>query len=103
MCNGLSNPMLFFYQRCCSREGRLVFFINLPIAVIVVVLTLWRVPETGSETKHEQLDWLGAVLTTLGLGGVVYAFLESAPLFGLLGVLALIAFLFVEARSSSPM
>lgn len=82
---------------------RWVFFINLPIALVVVAVTTWRVPE--SETKNEgvRLDWLGALLITTALGGIVYAFIESAPKAGLLGVVALIAFVIQEARSPSPM
>ena len=82
---------------------RWVFYINLPIAAVVILILLIKVPESGSKIESTRLDYAGALLTTLGLGGIVYAFLESAPLFGLLGVLALIAFVFVEARSRSPM
>jgi EmrB/QacA subfamily drug resistance transporter len=82
---------------------RWVFFINLPIALAVVGLTIWRVPE--SETKNEgvRLDSIGALLTTIGLGGIVYGFLESAPMVGAVGIAFLIVFLFVEARSPAPM
>jgi EmrB/QacA subfamily drug resistance transporter len=82
---------------------RWVFFINLPIAVAVVALTLWRVPECGGANEGGRLDLPGALLTTIGLGGIVYAFIESAPAAGALGIAALIAFLFVEARSPAPM
>jgi EmrB/QacA subfamily drug resistance transporter len=82
---------------------RWVFFINLPIGLAVVALTLWRVPERGVRNRNVKLDWPGALLTTAGLGGIVYAFLESAPLAGLIGVASLIAFLLVEARSPAPM
>src|SRR5215813_4787325 len=46
---------------------RWVFFINLPIAVMVVMLTLWRVPECGAKNQGLRLDWPGALLTTIGL------------------------------------
>lgn len=82
---------------------RWVFFINLPIAAVVVALTLWRVPECGSNAESRGLDWPGALLTTIALGGIVYGFIESAPVAGLMGVVALIAFLFLEARSAAPM
>jgi EmrB/QacA subfamily drug resistance transporter len=90
---------------------RWAFFLNVPIACAVVVISFWRVPESrGSKVAH--IDWLGALLATAGLGGVVTAFLESArfgwgnPLvFGslLAGVACLVIFVLVEARSSSPM
>jgi len=82
---------------------RLVFFINVPIAAAVVVLAICRVPEPGARTQGARLDWPGAILTTIGLGGIVYAFLESAPVPGAIGAVSLIAFLFLEARSPAPM
>jgi EmrB/QacA subfamily drug resistance transporter len=82
---------------------RSVFFINLPIALIVVVLTIWRIPESDAKEENAKLDWRGALLITAALGGIVYAFIESAPRAGLVGVIALIAFIILQARSSAPM
>jgi EmrB/QacA subfamily drug resistance transporter len=82
---------------------RWVFFINLPIAAAVVAITLWRVPECGAPRAGARLDWPGAVLTSLALGGVVYAFIEVAPMVGVFGALAFAAFLAVESRSPAPM
>jgi EmrB/QacA subfamily drug resistance transporter len=93
---------------------RWVFFINVPIAVIVLFVLFWRVPESRNEalSDHASLDWWGALLATLGLGGIVFGLIESNNL-GLsnvlvlislgVGVAALIAFVLVEARSASPM
>ncbi len=88
---------------------RWVFFLNLPFAVAVLVISLWRVPESESHAAVRTLDWLGALLATLGLGGITYALIEIqrgglVPLLAAgVGVLALIAFLYVEAHSPSPM
>jgi EmrB/QacA subfamily drug resistance transporter len=93
---------------------RWVFFINVPIAVIVLIVLFWHVPESRNEAlgEHAKLDWWGAFLATLGLGGIVFGLIESNNL-GLsnglvllslaIGIAALIAFLLVEARSKSPM
>ncbi len=91
---------------------RSVFFINVPLAVIVLSILFWRVPESRDEEGAVKLDWWGALLATAGLGGVVYGLIESANL-GLRhpvvlsalvgGVVALVAFLVVEARSRAPM
>jgi EmrB/QacA subfamily drug resistance transporter len=90
---------------------RLVFFLNLPLAAAVVVISLWRVPESRG-SRVARIDWWGALLATAGLGGVVTAFLESAklgwrnPLVSgslLAGVVSLVIFLIVEARAASPM
>jgi EmrB/QacA subfamily drug resistance transporter len=90
---------------------RWIFFINLPLAAAVVVISLWHVPEShGAATKR--LDILGAVLVTFGLGGLVYGLVESprlgwhdpAVLVSLaLGVVCLTAFPFVEQRAANPM
>jgi EmrB/QacA subfamily drug resistance transporter len=82
---------------------RWVFFINLPVALVVVVLTIWRVPECGVKRAGLKIDWPGALLAALALGGIVYAFIESAPVAGVIGVASLLVFLFVEARSPAPM
>jgi len=93
---------------------RWVFFINVPLAVMVLIVLFWRVPESRNEAlgEHAKLDWWGAFLATLGLGGIVFGLIESNNL-GLgsgqvllslaIGVAALIAFILVEARSKSPM
>lgn len=87
---------------------RWVFFINLPIA-IVVLLTLWQVPESRNREIASKLDWEGALLATVGLGGVTFALIEGSRggtaviVAAVIGVASLIGFLFVEARSSVPM
>jgi EmrB/QacA subfamily drug resistance transporter len=85
---------------------RWVFFLNLPIAAVVLGLTSFRVPESrNQEQKHESLDWPGALLVTAGLGGVVFALIEPshAVIAGAAGVVSLTAFLLVEERSRAPM
>ncbi len=88
---------------------RWVFIINIPIAIVVVLVTLWRVPESRNENAGRKLDWLGAVLATLGLGGTTFALIEAprggpgVVISAVLGVFSLVFFLVVEARSSSPM
>src|SRR5437879_2203572 len=57
---------------------RWAFFINIPIAAAVLVITLWRVPESRATNAVRHLDYSGATLATLGLGGLVYAFIMSA-------------------------
>jgi len=90
---------------------RWVFFINIPLAAAVIAISLWRVPESrNADAGH--VDWLGALVATVGLGGVVYGFIESTSLgwhqplvYGslILGFGLLIGFAFVEDRISSPM
>jgi EmrB/QacA subfamily drug resistance transporter len=90
---------------------RWAFLINAPLAAAVIVISLWHVPESRNSAASS-IDWLGALLATLGLGGVVYGFIESTNLgwgqplvFGSLagGVACLIGFAFVEVKVRSPM
>jgi MFS family permease len=77
-------------------------------SIAVAALTLWRVPES-SAGEGRGLDWPGALLTTAGLAGIVFALIEfpnghpAAPAAFAAGLAALIAFPFVEARSRTPM
>ncbi len=91
---------------------RWVFFINLPIAAAVLLLTFWKVPESRNEDAGGKPDWLGALLATFGLGSIVFGLIESSkrswhdPLeIGVLttGLLALIAFVVVETRVRAPL
>lgn len=81
---------------------RWVFFINLPLAAAVLVLTA-RVPESRSAINNRRLDWPGTILATVGLGGIIFSLIESAPVAGVGGVASIIAFVFVETRSTAPM
>ena len=92
---------------------RWVFFLNLPLALAVVALSLMRVPESRNDAASRHLDWPGALLATVGLGAVTYALIEfpnrtaHAPhlilLVSLVGAAALAGFLVVEERSHAPM
>jgi MFS family permease len=112
---------------------RWVFFINLPMAVVVILLSVWRVPESRDETASRNVDWPGAALATFGLGAITYALINyssdgsyssagskspagsASGLFGAYGheavvlglggagLVALLSFLVVESRSPAPM
>jgi len=91
---------------------RWVFFINIPLALIVLALTFWRVPESRDPHAPRNVDWAGACLVTAGLAGVTYALIESskggwndsavAGTF-LLGVVSLAAFVVLEAHTKAPL
>jgi EmrB/QacA subfamily drug resistance transporter len=91
---------------------RAVFFINLPLALIVLLVSFGWVPESRDETQGKRLDWLGAALATVGLGLLIYGLIESSRLgftsSAVLGALIgggflLLVFLFIEARMPNPM
>jgi EmrB/QacA subfamily drug resistance transporter len=90
---------------------RAAFLINVPLAIIVLWLVFRHVPESR-DPDARRLDIPGAVLTTAGLGGVVFGLIESQsngfgdPLVLVslaLGGAALVAFVLVERRSREPM
>ncbi len=82
---------------------RWVFFINVPLGVAVLGLTLWKVPESRADNRSQRFDWLGGLFAVLAFGGIVLALIESIPAAGAVGVVALVALLYWESRASSPM
>jgi EmrB/QacA subfamily drug resistance transporter len=87
------------------------FLINIPFAIVVLLIGWRHVPESHGVTARK-LDGWGALLATVGLGGIVYAFIEAparhwgsvAVLAALLtGCTAMILFTVVERRVRSPM
>ncbi|RDS83538.1 MFS transporter [Dyella monticola] len=91
---------------------RWAFLINVPVGVVLLAICAAKVPESKGVTKAGNIDVWGASLVTIGLGGVVLAFIEApsrgwstAPIWGSMaaGVVALLLFGLVEARVASPM
>ena len=91
---------------------RWVFFINLPIAAAVIVISLLFVPESCGDRGKHRLDIPGALLITLGLGLLVFGMIE-APGLGwtnpaswgttAAGAFAIAVFLWREAHTDSPL
>jgi EmrB/QacA subfamily drug resistance transporter len=89
---------------------RAVFLLNLPLAVVIVVVAVRHVPETRDPEAAQHLDWPGTVAVVAGLAGLTYALTAAAGGWsaavvgaGLLGVGALAAFVAVERRSPHPL
>jgi EmrB/QacA subfamily drug resistance transporter len=88
---------------------RWVFFINLPLAALVLALSFWKVPESRNDIRGQRLDWLGALLAVLALGGIVFALIEAPrggqliPVAAVIGLCCLLVFSYTEARSATPM
>lgn len=94
-----------------NASWRWVFFINLPLAAIVVAVAINGLPESRDE-EAGRLDLVGAALATIGLGALVFGLIE-APARGwsdplvlaslVLGVGSLVAFVVAESRIRQPM
>jgi EmrB/QacA subfamily drug resistance transporter len=90
---------------------RLVFLINLPLAVVVVVVALRHVPESRDEDAPPGLDLPGTTLAASALALLTWSLTalgESGPSPArwavlLAGMLALAAFVAVERRSPHPL
>lgn len=91
---------------------RAVFFVNIPLGILALLVLAWRVPESRDEDSPQQLDYTGALLATLGLAGLTYGFLQGAE-FGfsdgrvlvalVTGFAGMGAFVWWEGRSDHPM
>ncbi|MGH9106243.1 MAG: MFS transporter [Acidimicrobiales bacterium] len=88
-----------------------IFLLNVPIGVVAMAATLWRVEESRQEHPGRP-DWAGFVLLTAGLVGLVYGLTEAGEIgWGstrvvasiAIGVAVLACFALAERRSANPM
>ncbi len=86
---------------------RAVFLSNLPVGLMVILLVAWRLKGEWSEAKGERFDLFGSALYCGALVATIYGFSILPDQLGggliLLGLLGLVAFALVEARSESPL
>jgi EmrB/QacA subfamily drug resistance transporter len=91
---------------------RSVFWINVPLAIFVMVFAMRHVSESRDDRAPEHLDWLGAALATAGLGAMTYgtilastagwrALAVDASIFG--GAALLVVFAIHERRTREPL
>jgi EmrB/QacA subfamily drug resistance transporter len=87
-----------------------IFWLNVPIGIVLVALAWWKLSESRGE--ESRLDLPGVVLVSIGLLGVVYGLVQgnshgwsSAGVLGsfALGVVGLAAFVWWELRCANPM
>ena len=83
-----------------------IFLVNIPLAAIVIVLTLFRIPDEWAEAGERRFDLPGAVLYGLALFGGIYGLTLLPSLTGILwltlGAIVLAMFVRQERRSPVP-
>lgn len=91
---------------------RWAFFINLPLILLTIWLMYKYVPERKFDASPKKLDWLGAGLITIGLGGLTFGIIEGPTLgwtspwvlTGLIGgTIILILFPILESKINDPL
>ena len=89
-----------------------IFFINVPVGIVVFLLSLRLIPESRDEAAQRSFDVAGAVAVTGGLMALVYAIVQaqqkgwgSAQTIGTFAVAAilLVGFVFIELRATAPL
>jgi EmrB/QacA subfamily drug resistance transporter len=91
---------------------RAIFWVNVPLVALTVFIALREIEESRDPEAFHGIDWIGIVLSSVGLAGPVFALIEQPtrgwgdpavwiPLLG--GVLCFAAFLLYEARAREPM
>ena len=90
-------------------DWRMIFWINLPVAALGVLITAWAAPESTDPSAENRLDWPGLAALSVGLTAVVLALIQSSAWGGGLvialaigGLLALAGFWAIEHRVASP-
>jgi EmrB/QacA subfamily drug resistance transporter len=95
-----------------ALSWRAIFFINVPIAVITLGIAFGHVPESRDWSEGSTVDLRGGVLVTIGLAALAYGLTATSEqdwthpsVSGSLLVSAIFmtAFIWFEARASSPM
>src|SRR6266568_5692677 len=91
---------------------RSAFFINVPLALVVLFLSVRYMDESRDPSRTGRIDWIGALLAVAGLGGIVLGLLEWPPLgpghplvIGALvvGAVSLALLIVAEHREKTPM
>ncbi len=116
LCCGLaSNAVTLVAARAVQGIGgswRAIFFVNLPLAAVTMLVTLRHVPESRAADSGAPLDGWGAVLAACGLGACAFGLIGTGDLgwrhpavYGglLAGIILLAGFVRLEARGAAPM
>lgn len=93
-------------------DWRMIFFVNLPVAIALAVTALKVIPADTDKPRWRGLDLRGAIVATTSLGAIVYAITQGASAgwtstqtltLALVGIAGLAAFAVLETRVEKPL
>jgi EmrB/QacA subfamily drug resistance transporter len=93
-------------------DWRMIFFVNLPVAIALAVTALKVIPTDTEKPRWRGLDLRGAIVATTSLAAIVYAITQGADAgwtstqtlgFALVGLAGLAAFAALETRTEKPL
>jgi EmrB/QacA subfamily drug resistance transporter len=93
-------------------DWRMVFFVNLPVAVALAITAVKVIPTDNVKPRWRGLDLRGAILATTSLGSIVYAITQGSSAgwtssqtlgFGLAGLVGLSVFGVLESHTETPL
>jgi EmrB/QacA subfamily drug resistance transporter len=93
-------------------DWRMIFFVNLPIAVVLTITALKVIPTDSEKPRWRGMDLRGAILATASLGAIVYAITQGSSAgwtstqtigFALVGLVGLAGFSILETRTEKPL
>lgn len=82
---------------------RSLFFLNVPLTLVVVLVAARHVPESRDPAAPARLDVPGALVVALALGALTFGLIDGLPVLVVAGVLLLAAFVVLEMRSDHPL
>ncbi|WP_327151781.1 MFS transporter [Nocardia sp. NBC_01329] len=82
---------------------RSIFFINVPLVIVVVLVALRHVPESRDPDAADRIDLPGALVIAAALGALTLGLIDEVPLLAGVGVLLLAVFVRIEVRSDHPL
>ncbi|MGE6261173.1 MDR family MFS transporter [Heyndrickxia sporothermodurans] len=93
-------------------DWRVLFEMILPLAVISLLLAIWKLQNVMKQNKDAKLDYSSVILSSIGFGGLLYGF-SSASSDGwtdvivlttlIVGAIALIAFIVRQVKMEVPL
>jgi EmrB/QacA subfamily drug resistance transporter len=94
-----------------TLSWRAAFYINVPIAAATLLIAWRAMPPDAANREKVHVDWWGSLVVTIALGSIAFALIEVPSRgiggvvlgAGAIGIIALVAFVFIERRSANPM